>query len=185
MLVTTRRFTCSYSFNHKTLLTMSSIKPKKGKCIDCPAGAPEKYLTAKRCEFHYRLHRNAVNANKKHNVSKKEFKADLNVFFASQTLQVPYKCEECGGDISYWKIKNPRMLIAHILPKRKNGGFPSVATHPRNRMFYCPDCHTYFDTKGASFAEQLKSLPVMRARFNEFKNELSEQDLQRVPNYLK
>lgn len=46
-------------------MTNSTIKPKKGPCIDCPEGSPEKYLIAKRCESHYDFHRAKVNAEKK------------------------------------------------------------------------------------------------------------------------
>ena len=64
------------------------MKAKKGKCVDCPIGTPEKYLIAKRCEFHYKLHRSKVNAGKKHNVEKREYKKELNVFFASQIREI-------------------------------------------------------------------------------------------------
>ena len=165
---------------------MSTIKPKRGHCIDCPPDAPEKFLTAGRCEFHYRAHRNRVNAGKKHNVAKREKKQELNVFFASQILEIPPCCEECTRDIRFYRAsKNfARSLVAHILPKREKGGFPLVATHPLNRMFYCPDCHTNFDNKGIEHAMKLKSLPLMISRFNQFKSVLSPQDLERVPVYL-
>ena len=165
---------------------MSTIKPKRGRCIDCPPSSPEKFLTAGRCPFHYKLHRNEVNKNKKHNIAKREKKQDLNVFFASQILQIPACCEECQNDIRYYRANKNlnRSLVAHILPKREKGGFPSVATHPLNRMFYCPDCHTDFDNKGVDFAMQLKSLPLMISRFKQFKDCLSSQDLARVPKYL-
>lgn len=165
---------------------MSTIKPKRGHCVDCPPDAPEKFLTAGRCEFHYRAHRNRVNAGKKHNVAKREKKQELNVFFASQILEIPPCCEECTRDIRFYRAsKNfARSLVAHILPKREKGGFPLVATHPLNRMFYCPDCHTDFDNKGIEHAMKLKSLPLMISRFNQFKDVLSPQDLERVPVYL-
>ena len=88
--------------------------------------------------------------------------------------------------MTYWiKSKFWRAIIAHILPKREVGGFPSVATHPRNRMFYCPDCHTDFDNKGSDHVSQMKSLPVMRQRYAEFKDCLTIAEQQRVPEYLK
>lgn len=161
------------------------LQPKLGKCKDCPPDAPNKPLTAGRCNTHYWAYRAKVNADKPSAKAKKAKKADFNVFFASEMLNIPANCEECNADIRYWRGKFARMLIAHILPKRERGGFPTVATHPKNRMFYCPDCHTDYDTKGVEFAEQLKSLPIMRERFNEFKHLLSESDLQRVPSYLK
>lgn len=166
---------------------MSSIKPKIGKCKDCPAGAAAKPLTAGRCQQHYWEYRNKVNSQKPAAKAKKAKKASLNVFFASEILTTPNKCEECGGDLRYWRQSKvfARALIAHILPKREKGGFPTVATHPKNKMYFCPDCHTNYDNKGADYAAKMQSLPVMRERFNEFKHLLSESDLQRVPNYLK
>lgn len=156
---------------------MSTIKPKRGHCIDCPPDAPEKFLTAGRCEFHYRAHRNRVNAGKKHNVAKREKKQELNVFFASQILEIPACCEECGDDIRYWRDKNPRMLVAHILPKRKSGGFPSVATHPLNRVFLCPNCHTNMDNKGKDFVEKMKVYPIMIERLQSFYDAVKEKHL--------
>ena len=163
------------------------MKAKKGKCVDCPSGTPEKYLIAKRCEFHYKLHRNKVNAGKKHNVEKREYKKELNVFFASQILQIPATCENCKTDIRFWRNDKrfSRSLVAHILPKRKIGGFPSVGTHPKNRVFLCPTCHTDFDNKGAEYAEKMPALSIMRERFNEFKDVLTKSELERVPKYLK
>lgn len=38
-------------------MATSSIKPKKGFCIDCPEDSPERYLTAGRCKAHYWKHR--------------------------------------------------------------------------------------------------------------------------------
>lgn len=166
---------------------MSTIKPKKGKCIDCPTDAPEQFLTAKRCQRHYWLHRQKIAAKKPAKQAKEKKRKDLSVFFASQLLQVPSFCEECGESLLPWKNSKifQRAIIAHILPKRENGGFPSVATHPQNRMFYCPDCHTDFDNKGAAHAAGMKSLPVMRERYQEFKNSLTEAERMRVPEYLK
>lgn len=161
------------------------MKPKKGHCIDCPDGSPEKYLTAKRCGFHYKKHRAAISAAKPKARAKVAKKAELNIFFASQILDIPAKCENCPNDIRYWRQINPRMLVAHILPKREVGGFPQVATHPLNRVFLCPDCHTNFDNKGEAFALTMPALPLIIERFNGFKNLLSISDLQRIPNYLK
>ena len=161
------------------------MKPKIGHCIDCHDGSPKKPLTAKRCEFHYRKHRAEVCAAKAKNKAKRAKKAELTVFFASQLLETPNRCENCGADIQFWKRVNPRILVAHILPKREVGGFPQVSTHPLNRVFLCPDCHTNFDNKGEAFALTMPALPIIKERFNGFKNLLTISDLQRIPNYLK
>ena len=165
---------------------MSSIKPKFGACCDCPPDAPHKYLNAGRCDFHYKMHRFNVNKEKKHNKEKKAFKADLSVYFASQILEIPPKCENCKTDIS-WQRKShfARNLVAHILPKRKVGGFPTVATHPKNRVFLCGDCHSDYDNKGADFAPTMACFPLICERFLEFESLLTESDKQRLPFYFK
>lgn len=40
------------------------IKPKKGTCIDCPEGSPDKKLIAKRCVYHYWQNRKKSNGSK-------------------------------------------------------------------------------------------------------------------------
>ncbi|SIR25087.1 hypothetical protein [Chryseobacterium indoltheticum] len=52
----------------------STIKPKRGQCLDCPPGT-ENYLTAKRCEHHYKIHRALVNAEKNKDKLQKPKKA--------------------------------------------------------------------------------------------------------------
>lgn len=164
---------------------MSSIKPKKGICVDCDPNSGEKYLTAGRCGFHYPIHRKKISVAKL--AGGKKIKADkLNIFFASQLLEAPDLCEnECGKSIVYFKNIRSRVIVAHILPKRENGGFPSVADHPKNRVFLCPDCHTNFDNLGSDFAKTMPALDLMRERFKEFSGVLTVSEFTRVPDYLK
>ena len=56
---------------------MGSIKPKKGKCLDCPEDSPDKYLIAERCEPHYWIYRKKVNANKIDELEKKQFEKKI------------------------------------------------------------------------------------------------------------
>lgn len=42
----------------------STIKPKRGQCVDCPEGSSEKYLIAGRCDPHYKIHRANISAEK-------------------------------------------------------------------------------------------------------------------------
>ena len=164
------------------------MKKKKGICRCCPPERGEQYLYSKGlCQSHYWQENAKKNAekNKEKNAWKEEKRKELNIFFASQILEVPRCCEECGADLTYWKnSKLWKAIIAHILAKRENA-FPRFALHPKNRMFYCPDCHTNFDNGDSNHAKQMKSLPLMRERFNEFKPLLTESELARVPEYLK
>lgn len=164
----------------------SPIKIKIGKCEDCPEGSPDKPLTKGKCGFHYRIYLNKRSRAKPANVAKEENKKKLTVFFASQVLEAPDYCEnECGTSLRYFKEVRSRVIVAHILPKRKTGGFPSLATHPKNRVFLCPDCHTNFDNKGAEFARTMPALKIMRERFAEFGKSLTVAEFMRVPDYLK
>lgn len=164
----------------------SAIKIPRGQCIDCPPGSPEKSLTNKRCGFHYKIYLSTKNKNKPSNLAKVEDKKKLSIFFASQVVEAPDHCEnECGTSIVYFRNIRSRVIVAHILPKRKNGGFPSVADHPKNRVFLCPDCHTDFDNKGESHARNMPALKIMRERFAEFGQLLTVGDFMRVPDYLK
>lgn len=129
---------------------MSSIKQKKGVCLDCDNGM-EVPLIAGRCKTHYWRHRQKVNQQKKNNSVKsktvKKKDAELEKWFEIQITQIPNTCENCDESLDYHKWKHPRWLIAHILAKRKTA-FPEVKTHPLNRLFLCPDCHNNFDNGG-------------------------------------
>ena len=167
---------------------MGGIKRKQGVCdVENCSG---QIYSKKKCQFHYWQQNAKDNAEKKKTNGKAAAKQknlkDLNVFFASQLLEVPEGCENCGDSLEY--LKNSKMrkaIIAHILPKRPVGGFPNVSTHPKNKLFLCLDCHTDFDNKGADFATKMNCFDLMCERFMEFENLLSESDKQRLPFYFK
>ena len=166
---------------------MAGIKAKIGRCIDCPPDAPEKPLTKKRCQFHYWKNNAKENAEKKKSKGKEKVKTakEMNLFFASELPNIPERCENCNASLKWQKMNNYKSIIAHILPKRKVGGFPSVATHPKNRVFLCLECHGNFDNKGAEYATKMNCFDVICERFMEFESLLSEADKQRLPFYFK
>lgn len=143
------------------------------------------------CEYHYWAETNRRSQKKNSQTEKGrdkiDFKKDLNIFFADQLPQIPNRCENCKTDITYYRANKNiwRSLVAHILPKRENYGFPTVATHPQNRVFLCPHCHGNYDNLGSDFAVKMECLPIMKERFNTFKHLLTESELARVPDYLK
>ena len=164
-----------------------SLPKKEGVCVGCNC---KRFIYAKkRCEPCYWANNRKEKAEKNKANGKTDEKKNivdgLNVFFASQVPEIPECCEECGASLKWQKQNNFKSIIAHILPKRKTGGFPSVSTHPKNRMFLCLICHGNFDNKGADFAPTLQSFDLMCERFLEFENLLSESDKQRLPFYFK
>lgn len=175
---------------------MSSIKPKIAPCIDCieQGDNTPKVLTAKRCQSHYWQHRNKINvvkakSNPKPITASKAIQGanntNLGKWFERQISICPSKCEECGTRISHYKYMDGHWatsLIAHILPKAKNK-FPEVATHPNNRMFFCPQCHNKYDNN-KDFRQSIKSLPILEERFKTFINELSDTQRFRALDYL-
>ena len=159
----------------------STIKPKKGICTDCKN---EAYLTAKRCKNCYWSYRNSLSAKKPKQIAKKENAKVLNTFFASQTLLIPDLCEECGKPLPKGDTWMRRATIAHILPKREEYGFPSVACHPMNKIFLCIDCHTNMDNLGSMFILKMKSLPIMKERVKHLLPHLTPKELNKVPDYF-
>jgi len=159
------------------------MKAKTGNCKDC---AKDTYLTAGRCERCYWQHRRQENAHKAGNMRKQQQRMEHKVYFASQLLKMPTTCEECGAPLPgpsapSWMKK---AVIAHILPKRPDHGFPSVATHPVNKVFLCIDDHTNMDNLGDRFILKMKSLPVLKERVKQLLPLLTPDELRRVPEYL-
>lgn len=162
------------------------MKPKTGNCSDCPPGSGPKALIAGRCETHYWAYRRKVNAERFSNKKKVELVKPRDLFFANQILIAPKTCENCGNDLGYTKAINPRAMIAHILPKRdkEKGGCPSVQFHPMNRWFGCIDCHTNFDNMGEAYVLKMPVLIIIRERFDQFKDQVAEDERANIPNYL-
>lgn len=163
------------------------IKRKEGVCN--VEGCKRPIYSKKKCQSHYWENNKKENdAKKKANgktAEKKKTAKEMNLFFASQIPEIPDCCEECGESLKWQKQNMFKSIIAHILPKRPVGGFPSVATNPNNRMFFCLICHGTFDNKGEDYAPTMNCFNLMCERFMMFEDQLSESDKQRLPYYFK
>lgn len=120
--------------------------------------------------------------------TKKENAADLNVFFANASLVFPERCENCGKRLDSSNAMARRSQTCHILPKTKSGGFPTVATHPANKVFMCcfAGCYGHGDWDNQD-AEKRKTMPVYKLaveRFRKFENELTEPEKIKAYRYL-
>ena len=160
---------------------------KKGVCIDC--NCKRFIYSKKRCEPCYWANNRKEKAEKNKangkTANKNKTAKEMNLFFASQIPEIPDCCENCGDSLRWQKQNMFKSIIGHILPKRKVGGFPSVATNPNNRMFLCLICHKNFDEKGEDFAPTMNCFDLMCERFMTFEDQLSESDKQRLPFYFK
>ena len=79
---------------------------------------------------------------KKPKTWKKKSNKALDKFFDEQLIlcsENPYSIE------SGTRLPIAKFNLAHILPKRPGGGFPSIATNPKNIMFLTLDEHNKYD----------------------------------------
>lgn len=115
--------------------------------------------------------------------AEKEFKKELNVFFASQTLVMPYLCENCNKPLYAFTAFEKRCTIAHILEKKK---FKSVAIHPMNKLFLCAKggCHAKFDNASAQERSEMPVYALAIMRYSEFHNLLTEPEKILAEKYL-
>jgi hypothetical protein len=163
---------------------MSTIQPKKGQCRDCEAGPP-KYLTAKRCGFHYWKHRNAVkSADKKAkglDVDKLAQKKALDLWYVSQIGRMPKCCENCNEPLIMFAPWAAKAYIAHIVPKRN---FASVMIHPLNRVFLCVQCHANYDNWSEAKVRLMPVLAICLERFMLFADQVHESEWRYLPSYF-
>lgn len=117
----------------------------------------------------------------------KKFRTDLTVFFASQILTMPERCENCNELLGAYNATTRKACIAHILPKGKNNGnFKSVACHPLNRMFLGPfcGCHHKWDHAKAEERAKMPCYKIAIERFDQFKDTMPGPEKIRAFTYL-
>lgn len=125
-------------------------------------------------------------SSKVDNSATKEQKAALNVFFASESLIIPPACENCLKPLKLNNAFERRSVIAHILPKSDKSGFPTVATHLKNRMFlgkWC-GCHGNWDNKDAAARQKMNCYPLAIERFRKFEHLLTGHEHNKALKYL-
>lgn len=178
----------------------SSIKQKKGKCLDCTDDT-EKPLIAGRCQNHYWQHRakisrdngeieeavkNPPKEREVHSLSRSTLVSTLNPYYTYWVRYCGFKCEECGEPISTSDTDGLIGAQAHILPKSPNSGFPSVAVVLENHMTLgarC-GCHRKFDKNWLS-AQKMDIWPKAVDRFRKFMHLIAKDELRRLPEPLR
>jgi hypothetical protein len=170
----------------------STIKQKKGECIDCNDGV-QKPLIAGRCSYHYPKYRGNVNAKKASSKTPlfsrgtivKSVSDDLDIWFKEKEniLSMNPYCMECGAFITptlYGKKEfddaesnfSFRHAIAHIFPKAQ---FPSVRTAPFNYLILpAKNCGCHNKTHRLDTFSKMKVFPLAIQRFRTFEKEITE-----------
>lgn len=169
---------------------------KLGKCPDCPTGSRDKLLIGGKCMEHYQSNTKLLNGQKTAKESKKaerpkaadreksESKRVMAAFFESLIPKMPGKCMECGKALPRGGGWQTKATMAHILPKRKRFGFPSVACNEKNIVYLCIDHHTNYDNLGADYAKKMKIYPLLRQRVSEMWPLLTDEEKNKVPEHL-
>lgn len=159
------------------------VKPKFGKCIDCPPDKPERYLIAGRCHNHYWQQRRLVSMGK----SKERKEADpsrktLYAWFEYHTTHNNWICENCGEELHPYSPKVASSCQAHILPKEH---FKSVQGVLENHMtlgdlqLSC-FCHDEYDSNWKN-AQAMPVFKIATERFLRFKHLILPQEVKKLP----
>lgn len=108
----------------------------------------------------------------------------LQNFFADAARELAKKpiCQECGAKISSFYF---RASTAHILAKRKEYGFPSVATHPLNRLFLGSECGCHEKSHTWSTFSKMKVWPLAVIAFKEIYPSIAQSELKNLPDILR
>ncbi len=176
----------------------SLISDKLGYCIDCADGKL-KPIIAKRCKArHYMQHLKKKSWDRR--VIAYAKKNEQEEWFSEIMEREQPVCWNCSAKAKWLKDEQFtglwRSCVAHILPKREDFGFPSVAAHPMNYMILFPACskicacHDIYDTMYESYANDesriekftdLKVFPIALKRFKRFKKDIAQDELYRIP----
>lgn len=173
-------------------MTYSTIKQKTGICPDCPEGKGEQPVIAGRCQYHYWKHRNGKNEpNKVRNRLVSQFAnseqgkdSSLGEWFVERRAEMSGVCCNCGAASAKHSESFFIFSIAHILPKSRNSGFPSISQHPSNWFELCITCHTAYDSSWAT-ASKMPCFGIARERFKKFEPFIEISERRRIPEQIK
>ncbi len=126
----------------------------------------------------------------------------LDAWFEKGMIEYDPICMECGFS-AMW-LKEPqedtkkaeayklmwRAAQAHVLPKKKRFGFPSIATHPENRIILLPSwgghfcgCHGFYDSNWYN-ASTMKIWPLVVEKFKRLYPFIAEPERKNIPEQL-
>lgn len=110
----------------------------------------------------------------------------LVLWYENKIAQCQWICLECGKSC-YTTDRNFQFAAqAHVLPKSKQSGFPSVATHDLNHLCLGPSCgcHGKYDSSWQN-ASQMKIWPVAMQIIIVLAPLLPQSEYRRLPDFIK
>lgn len=108
---------------------------------------------------------------------------DLQNFFwkAEQQIRKKPQCLECKAFIP---DKFTRAAVAHLLPKNKEHGFPSIATHPLNWLPLGAGCGCHNKTHRWDTFQKMKVWPLVKQRIITMYPSIAKEELRNIPDFL-
>lgn len=106
-------------------------------------------------------------------------------WFRRMIMKAPRLCTNCNKPLLGTLVINGAAVVAHILPKRENGGCPSVAQDEDNIVYLCGDCHTNMDNLGEEWIKKMKIFPLLKQRVCLLWDRIADNEKKNVPEYLR
>lgn len=165
-----KSFVCVKCHNSQPKWTGQCQSCKAWNCMEETAAEPKKYSIPRQSQ----KTKDAIKANCGEKTGlDKWFDFQIEYELANGKCQ----CENCGKPIRHQLLSKDtwvkRGSIAHIIPKRTVGGFPSVSTNINNFFLACLDCHKIYDSSWDK-AIQMPVFKIAKAKFNLFRNAIKE-----------
>jgi hypothetical protein len=166
----------------------STIKQKTGKCTACGRNGP---LITDKCNTCYWQHRAKENAGRttrpRYDISNQQDDQPqgktMSEWFLERRAEMVGVCCNCGNKTAKHSDAFFVFSIAHILPKSRNSGFPSVGQHPDNWFELCMNCHTAYDSSWAT-AAKMPCFAIALKKFKRFGHLIAIPERRRIPEYF-
>lgn len=182
----------------KCLLCKSDPEKAKAPTLGCQgyfyAHAPEsvKAIVGTKKKLAQRNHNKRVAIGRKLHIEQKKVNQQtegtgewaLKLFYSAAAFELESNphCQNCGAFIPSHYY---RSSTAHVLPKRKEYGFPSVSAHPKNRLFLGSNCGCHFKyDRSWDDASNMAVWPLAVERFKEIYPYIAPEELKNLPNVL-
>lgn len=117
---------------------------------------------------------------KKSQAKRRVEKKSLDEWYQEMRKRMQGTCRNCGAKSMRDNDAMYKWSICHILPKKPDFGFPSVATNLYNFWEGCVECHSKFDSNWET-AYKMQVWPEVKFKFKLFQSEIAPEEQSRIP----